>query len=168
MVPFCLERSMVIPVVILAILKCGCAYVPVDPTTPAGRRASIVQQSRASIAIVSSSMAEDLFGATPAIRLSTEDVGRLVDNLPNRAALPEAVGVGSAACVLFTSGSTGVPKGVVIEHRAISTSMGAMSKAFSVNEDSRVAHFGSMAFDITLFEIMGTLLAGGCMGVPVL
>ncbi|RYO44990.1 hypothetical protein AA0116_g13506 [Alternaria tenuissima] len=85
----------------------------------------------------------------------------VLSNLPGRISGP-----GSAAYVLFTSGSTGDPKGVVVAHSAICNSLHAIGSKIGLDETSRTLQFTSLAFDISIFEILGTLIFGGTICVP--
>ncbi|WP_415835863.1 AMP-binding protein, partial [Corallococcus soli] len=116
-VGLCLERSAESIVALLAVLKAGGAFVPLDPSAPAARRSFILEDSRASVLLTTRALAE---GWTP-------EVGTLVcldgEQQPWTELSPEALaseaGPENLAYVLYTSGSTGMPKGVAVQHRSV-------------------------------------------------
>ncbi|RYO45091.1 Nonribosomal peptide synthetase dtxS1 [Alternaria tenuissima] len=72
-----------------------------------------------------------------------------------------------AVCwILFTSGSTGEPKGIYLEHGAICASYKLLGKTLGIDKETRMLHFSAYAFDIATFEIIGTLMSGGCICIP--
>ncbi|HZW76066.1 MAG TPA: amino acid adenylation domain-containing protein, partial [Caldimonas sp.] len=153
----CLERSPALVFTLLAILKAGAAYVPLDPDVPSERLAFMVHDAGASIVITREALAACLAGAS--CRLLQLDV--------ERAAIAEAPadgeGVGALpsdlACVMYTSGSTGAPKGVAVPHRAI-VRLVRDTDYVRLGPGDVVAQLSNPAFDAATFEIWGTLLNG--------
>jgi amino acid adenylation domain-containing protein len=163
-VPLCFGKSLWAIVAMLAVVKAGGAFVPLDASHPATRLEKIVHGTNAKL-ILCSEENVSVFGNTPAamfvvnaLRLSDGSHGALTK-------LPEVLPQDPSYC-LFTSGTTGNPKGVVIEHAAICTSSQVQADRFRLSVNSRVLQFASYSFDISLFEILATLVAGGCVCVP--
>ncbi|KAL7780527.1 hypothetical protein CFE70_010551 [Pyrenophora teres f. teres 0-1] len=163
-VPLCFEKSMWTVVAMLAVLKAGGAFAPLDPDHPVSRHKEILRQTGARMVVVSAQhSARWASSSCHVVTLSEASIGQLTveDDLPGFSATP-----GNAAYVLFTSGSTGIPKGVVLEHRAVSTSCLGHGRAFGITDQSRVLQFTSYTFDFCMAEIITTLLYGGCICVP--
>lgn len=78
----------------------------------------------------------------------------------------EEVKSSDPAYVVFTSGSTGLPKGIVIEHAALCTSALNYGKALAISQSSRVLQFASCTFDVSVGEVLTTLMHGGCVCIP--
>ena len=165
-VPICFEKSRWAVVAILAVLKAGGAFVPLDPTHPLERIQMIVEQlSPQKVAIISP-------GAPDSLRSLFQNVVVLDAN--SYAQLPRADGRSAVlggspddmAYILFTSGSTGQPKGVVLDHRAVCTSIRAHGRKLNFTKDSRVLQFSSYAFDASIAENITTLVHGGCVCIP--
>ncbi|KAE8822468.1 hypothetical protein HRS9122_10515, partial [Pyrenophora teres f. teres] len=163
-VPLCFEKSMWTVVAMLAVLKAGGAFAPLDPDHPVSRHKEILRQTGARMVVVSGAALSALGQLKLPCGHSQRGIDRQLtveDDLPGFSATP-----GNAAYVLFTSGSTGIPKGVVLEHRAVSTSCLGHGRAFGITDQSRVLQFTSYTFDFCMAEIITTLLYGGCICVP--
>jgi amino acid adenylation domain-containing protein/non-ribosomal peptide synthase protein (TIGR01720 family) len=163
LVPVCFEKSAWAIVAMLAIMKAGGAFVPIDPSHPRDRLEQLVTDTQASVVLVSTSA--PTFNMAMALEVSAATLESMP--MPSKGFISSwPVDPSNSAYVLFTSGSTGKPKGVVIQHRAICTSMAAHSKAMVLTSQSRVYQFASYTFDLTIAEVFTTLTVGGCVCVP--
>jgi amino acid adenylation domain-containing protein/non-ribosomal peptide synthase protein (TIGR01720 family) len=156
-VGLCVERSLDMVVGLLAILKAGGAYLPLDPTYPPERLAFMLADAGAALVLAQ----ERLRGRLPA---SAAIPVLLVNGGPgdeDTANLPGGAGPDDAAYVIYTSGSTGVPKGVEVTHANVARLFAATREWFDFGPDDVWTLFHSYAFDFSVWEIWGALLAGG-------
>ncbi|WP_051845824.1 non-ribosomal peptide synthetase [Streptomyces sp. NRRL F-5053] len=156
-VAVCLPRGAGFVVAVLAVLKAGCAYVPLDPDHPAERLAHILDDTRAPVCLTDTRLAGRLpEGRSRAIPL--DEAADTIAGCPGDAP-PVETGPDDAAYVLYTSGSTGMPKGVVVEHRSIVRLVTEVDYA-PLRPDDVVAQAADVTFDAATFEIWGALAAG--------
>jgi amino acid adenylation domain-containing protein len=142
-------------VALLAILKAGACYVPLDPAYPAGRLGIMARESGASPILTTRALAASLPSFSDPIFLDESPAaGESSENLPLD------VPVTSPAYVMFTSGSTGRPKGVAIPHRAIVRLVRGQDYV-SLGPDETFLQFAPVSFDASTLEIWGPLLNGG-------
>jgi len=153
-VAIALPRGPDAAVAMLGVLKAGAAYVPVDPSYPAQRRAFMLADSRVA-AIVTEEPQAALFADEPAPVLTVPGDPGDADPAPSAAVHPA-----TAAYVIYTSGSTGRPKGVVVDHAAVVDLVTADDR-LAVRPGDRVAQFAPLAFDASTFEFFGALCRGG-------
>lgn len=156
-VGLCLPRSLELIVALLAILKSGAAYLPLDPAYPGERLAFMVEDADASIIVATS----DCAGWLPRGRQRLDphdhaDADMARHPLPRQ--LPAA---GDLAYVIYTSGSTGRPKGVAVEHAAVTRLFTATQAWFAFRPGDVWTLFHSVSFDFSVWEIWGALLYGG-------
>ncbi|MFC7895144.1 amino acid adenylation domain-containing protein [Streptomyces sp. NPDC057381] len=160
LVGVCLERSAELVVALLAVLKAGGAYLPIDPDSPADRIAHIVEDA-APVLLVTTGPAADLAHDLPRVHLDrpgafdAQPAGDLTD-AERRTALRPA----HPAYVIYTSGSTGRPKGVLIPHRNV-VGLFTATRDFGFGADDVWTLFHSYAFDFSVWELWGPLLHGG-------
>lgn len=156
-VGICLERSETLVVAVLAVLKAGAAYVPIDPHNPAGRIAMILEDAGVEVLLTQAS----LRGITAEFTGPMIDVVAEIDPAYSDENPPHRATPANAAYVIYTSGSTGRPKGVVIEHRSLCAFIAWTRNAFSDDELSGVLLASSIAFDVSVMELFAPLCAGG-------
>jgi amino acid adenylation domain-containing protein len=157
-----MERSLEMVVSLLAALKAGAAYVPLDPGLPAERLAYMLDDSGVPLVLVQAA----LLGTVPAcegVRVLAVDA--LAERLAAEPAENPAVGAGpdSLAYVIYTSGSTGRPKGVMVPHRGVANLAYALARRFGIDGTSRVLQFASLSFDAAVAELFDALLAGATL-----
>jgi amino acid adenylation domain-containing protein len=154
-VAVCLERSPDLIATLIGVLASGGAYVPIDPTYPAERRALMLEDSGAAVLVTRERFARDL-AAARVIDLDAEEI-------PAAGGLPERDGAGPdhLAYLIYTSGSTGRPKGVAIEHRSAVALVSWARREFSDDELAGVLAATSVCFDLSVFEIFVPLALGG-------
>ncbi|BCJ50681.1 hypothetical protein Asp14428_21560 [Actinoplanes sp. NBRC 14428] len=159
LVALCLPRCPDLVVAMLAVLKAGAGYLPLDPTHPAPRIGTILADATpVAVVTTAGSVADGLPDSpVPVLRLDA-DADRIAA-APEGPLVPSAA-PGDLAYAIFTSGSTGSPKGVLIEHRAAVNFIGAMQELFALTAEDRVLGFASATFDVSVFEIFSALLTG--------
>lgn len=167
LVPVCMEKSAWAPVALVAVLKAGGAFVPMD-ATQTGRFSAVVAQVRPRVVLASAGVAAALAAAAGAEAEVLVVDEAMLNGLPPLSPSPSrpAPSAASAAYVLFTSGSTGTPKGVVVEHGAWCASAEGQRRAWGLGPATRMLQFASFGFDAAMGEVLATLMAGGCVCVP--
>ncbi|MET9695228.1 amino acid adenylation domain-containing protein, partial [Streptomyces sp. NPDC006514] len=169
LVALALPRTEQMIVALLAVLKAGAAYLPVDPDYPADRIAYMLQDARPSLVLVCAETAPVLDsvedGERPRLVL---DEPTVVTALAGLSGAPvsdgeriTALSPWHPAYVIYTSGSTGRPKGVMIPHQNVSRLFSSTRQWFDFGADDVWTMFHSYAFDFSVWEIWGPLLHGG-------
>jgi amino acid adenylation domain-containing protein len=157
-VGLCLERSVDMVVALLAVLKSGGAYLPLDPDYPLERLKYMVEDAQIPL-ILTQNILKSRFSGTP------KDILCLDEERPLLAAQSQAnpsvaVAPNHLAYIIYTSGSTGNPKGVMIEHRAVSHFVQAAITHYDITASDCLLQFGSISFDLAVEEIFTCLSAG--------
>ncbi|OCK77489.1 acetyl-CoA synthetase-like protein [Lepidopterella palustris CBS 459.81] len=159
-----MEKSSLYPVSVLAVLKAGAAFVPLDPSHPMQRLQQLVQDVQPFVIISSTSLSRKAHELGKHVLLADSiQAESLEQPLP---AIQSLANPSNAAYIIFTSGSTGKPKGVIIEHAAIATSAILRGRATGLGVGSRVLQYATHVFDVSVDEILTTLVHGGCVCVP--
>ena len=150
------SRSAEAIVAILAVLKTGAAYVPIDPVLPDARIAFMIEDSAAIAAITTAGLAERL-GGHDLVVIDVEDPR--IQTFPCTAlAAPAPEDI---AYLIYTSGTTGVPKGVAVAHRNVTRLVESLPVGLPPGAGLVWSQWHSLAFDVSVWEIFGALLHGG-------
>ncbi|MFE2979167.1 amino acid adenylation domain-containing protein [Streptomyces sp. NPDC059258] len=161
LVGLALPRSADLIVAMLGIWRAGAAYVPIDPKYPSARLDYILSDARPHM-VLTSVDAADVLPASDVPNLFVEDIDLDADG-------PDAQGAAArpanAAYVMYTSGSTGTPKGVTITHRDVVNGVLRLAEAVGISAGTRVLAGTSVNFDVSVFETVTTLAAGGTLEV---
>ena len=164
-----MDRGAELVMVLLAVLKTGAAYLPVDPGYPAGRVAFMVADAAPVLVVATAAGAAVLPGpvlAAGAVLAVDEPVlaagvaGRAGD-LPGGTGRAGVLRPGHLAYVIYTSGSTGAPKGVGVPHRGVVSLLGVLAGRFGLGAGDVWSWFHSFAFDFSVWEVWGALVSGG-------
>ncbi|KAK2612049.1 hypothetical protein QQS21_001898 [Conoideocrella luteorostrata] len=164
-VPHCFPKSGWAVVTCLAIVKAGGAFVGLDPTHPKKRLVGLVQDVGAKVVCLAPENLH-LFEESDGLRIVVV-APEVVANLSPKQGRPcTSVRPDNAACVVFTSGTTGRPKAVVVEHASMSSLSDLMGSAVHIGPEARVFQFASYTFDTSNQDTFTTLQRGGCLCVP--
>lgn len=158
----CFEKSAFAIIARLAILKAGGAYISIDASDPPIFLDSVISRVKAKTMLTSPGYASKYSSIISNVIAITE---KSLKELPT-GQLSSTVQPGNACLILFTSGSTGQPKGIIQEHRSYATAIRDYNKVLGLGRHSRVFQFDDYAFDISNNEYLTALTAGGCCCVP--
>jgi amino acid adenylation domain-containing protein len=153
-----LDRSPELMVALLAILKSGSAYIPLDPTHPTERLQHVFESSRPAAIITRASLRERLVHESMAVIVV--DSESLLIAKQSAEPLATVASPTDPAYVIYTSGSTGRPKGVVIHHRALVNFLCAMRRLPGLTHEDTVVSVTTISFDIAVADLFLPLIAG--------
>ncbi|MCV3216976.1 amino acid adenylation domain-containing protein [Plectonema radiosum NIES-515] len=153
-----LERSLEAVVAMLAVFKAGATYLPLDPTYPEERLASILEDAQAPIILTHQKWLANL--PPHQTKVICLDIQKKIISEKSGENPSSDVTSNHLAYVIYTSGSTGKPKGVLIEHRGLTNVILSENSRFGINPNARLTHSSSLCFDASIAEIMGPLCAG--------
>ncbi|API86658.1 non-ribosomal peptide synthetase [Francisella uliginis] len=157
-----IERSVNMIVAILAILKTGAAYVPLDDQDPIDRTTLKINDCGCDIVVTSNTKLEALSAVNnDLITLSIDTC----ENYPNSNLLTN-IKPNDLAYVIYTSGSTGTPKGVMIENRMVINTLKDINNKFDIDESDRSIMISSLSFDLSVYDIFGMFICGGGVVLP--
>ncbi|MGS2807678.1 non-ribosomal peptide synthetase [Nocardia gipuzkoensis] len=144
-------------IVILAILKAGAAYVPLDPSYPRDRLAYMMRDSAAALLVTATNHLAELHDVAVEV-ICVDAPGQTTEPSEN---LTVDVNAADLACVIYTSGSTGRPKAVMLSHGGLAGQIAALSDRLNITESTRHILVQSMAFAASLRQILAPLSSGG-------
>ncbi|MFD6966949.1 amino acid adenylation domain-containing protein [Streptomyces sp. NPDC059949] len=163
-----LEPSLHTVTAVVATLKRGAAYVPLDPHNPAARLRFLLADCGARVVLTTRNLAPLIEDADPDLRVLTMDehedpIGTgSVSGAPSDTPAP---GAGDLLYTVYTSGSTGAPKGIDVEHGNVLALLDAMREHIEPDAGAVWTLFHSTAFDVSVWELWGSLLSGACLVV---
>ena len=163
-----LARSELVPVALLAVLKSGGVYLPLDLDNPAERLEFMIRDVAPAVLLTSSATAAQL----PEVGVPTvviDDPGKSHDATPGRQPHPARadhripVRPANAAYIIHTSGSTGKPKGVVVTHMGIPSLVADLASRYRIGPGSRVLQFAALGFDVSVKDMAVALVSGATL-----
>ena len=153
----CLPRSADLVLALLAILQIGAIYVPLDPTLPTHRLKWLLHESQTALLLTQEPLLSDLPETIPCVTLTS----LMARALPPTPTLPISHDPDQLAYLIYTSGSTGHPKGVMVSQRSLFNQLDWRLHHFQSSARGHVLHQVSAGFDVSLWEILLPLWAGG-------
>jgi amino acid adenylation domain-containing protein len=157
-VAVCLSRSLELVACLVGVAKSGAAYVPIDADYPRDRIAFMLEDSAAKLVITEPAFA-DRFEQAVLLAQGPEIASASSER-------PQPIAAVTDPCyAIYTSGSTGKPKGVVLTHRAVINTLEWVSRTFEVKPGDRLLFVTSPCFDLSVYDMFGTLGAGGTVVV---
>ncbi|MEU7157487.1 amino acid adenylation domain-containing protein [Streptomyces chrestomyceticus] len=160
LVAVAVPRSADLVLTLLAVLKAGGAYLPLDPDYPADRLAYMLDDARPVCVITDRDDRVPGDGQLPVVALDGLDLGAYSGTVPPRPLTPD-----HPAYVIYTSGSTGRPKGVVVSHRAIDNRLRWMQGEYGLEPGDRVLQKTPSGFDVSVWEFFWPLRQGATLVV---
>lgn len=165
-VPIAAQRSLSMMIAIMAVLKSGGAYLPIDPEHPPERIRSILEDSGARLLLVDAKWIPTL-PAFPGEMLELDELANAtaseLRNGKDEMDLSPQAGPGNLAYVIYTSGSTGKPKGVMVEHQAAINRLNWMQTAYPLNERDVILQKTPITFDVSVWELFWWSFAGASL-----
>ncbi|MFK8017900.1 MAG: amino acid adenylation domain-containing protein, partial [Gammaproteobacteria bacterium] len=160
-VGLCVERSTDMVIAMLAIMKTGAAYLPLDPAYPTARITQILRDAQPIMLLTDAS--KQAFARSIDWQGNTQSLDQLAATAVVTTAEAPRVAQSDPAYVIYTSGSTGQPKGVVVSHGSVLSYVQSAQKQYRVTPDDRWLQFSSVSFDVSVEEIFMTLCHGATL-----
>lgn len=154
-IALCVRRDIDLYVGILGILKSGAAYVPIDPSLPEERFRFILEHSHACVVVTSGQQSPNHSVRRVDLQLDNDAISSQRSDAPLEGPCSD-----SEAYLIFTSGTTGVPKGVPIRHGQVAARVHSMAEIFGLQPSDRVLQFASIVYDAAVEQIFTTLTSG--------
>lgn len=161
----CFEKSMWTAVAIMAVMKIGAASVMMDVNQPDARLRTIVHQVKPAV-VISSATSKQLAGRLSGSTVIVLDKAQITRLMPPADWVLPTVNPSAKLYVVFTSGSTGIPKGAIISHQNFTSAIKHQQSLLGFDNHARVYDFASYAFDVAWSNVLHTLTAGACLCVP--
>ncbi|MFI9453762.1 non-ribosomal peptide synthase/polyketide synthase [Amycolatopsis sp. NPDC052450] len=160
-----MPRSADLIVALLAVMKAGAAYLPLDLDHPEDRLAYMLHHAGARIVVSTKDESAQLPSGVDVERVLLDDPAITAELAALDASTVDVSGISlnQAAYVIYTSGSTGKPKGVVLSHDGIGSLISTATERIGIGEDSRVVQFASTGFDVTVWDLVMSLCVGGTL-----
>ena len=156
------DRGEHLLVAVMAVLNSGSAYVPIDPTLPEERISYLVQNSNAKLILTQAKYENRLRLSDNIQQLCVDELSeKLTSTIQKPKGKPTDL-----AYMIYTSGSTGNPKGVMIDHRGVLNTVVDINKRFNINNSDKLFGVSSFSFDLSVYDIFGTLEAGATLVYP--
>lgn len=160
-VGLCLERSPEMLISVLAILKAGGVYVPLDPDYPSARLTLMMTNAKIAVLVTRQSLSQHVLHlGMPVVDLNRDEHDIASESCLN---LDQSIALDNAAYIIFTSGSTGTPKGVMIQHNSLVNFVHIAQRDYELGPRDRVLQFASLSFDASVEEIFPCLVSGGTL-----
>jgi len=155
LVGVCMDRSIGMVATLLATLKAGAGFVPLDPNFPVDRIRTIATDARLQLIVTQAEHAQALMEISTPLLVEGTEIASGSDVNPDVTICAENI-----AYVYYTSGSTGAPKGVILEHRGAMNRLEWLRRRYPLNVGDRVILKTPLIFDLSIWEIFGPLMAG--------
>ncbi|PSF28879.1 non-ribosomal peptide synthetase, partial [Aphanothece hegewaldii CCALA 016] len=152
------ERSIEMIIAILAILKSGSVYVPIDPDYPTSRLDYIINDAQINILLTQEHLLQQFIEKVPNIHSLSLDVTSFPTTNPVTQVNPN-----NLAYIIYTSGSTGQPKGVMIPHQAVVSFTNSAISTYNFTAFDKILQFATISFDAAVEEIYGALSSGATL-----
>ena len=159
LIAICLDRSLEMLVGILAVLKAGAAYIPIDTEYPQERIDYILKDTQAAFILTQKNILKGI--KLPREKILSIDLSEELYKTKNKSNLLQNSTSDDLAYIIYTSGSTGKPKGAMIEHKGMLNHLFAKINLLDLTSESIVAQNASQCFDISVWQFMAALLCGG-------
>lgn len=157
-----LPKSKYQVVAAIGIMMSGAAYLPISSDEAVDRFAHILQQAEVNVVITTKALSKTVPNFHTVIEIDDENSWSFC----NSTSLQLKHQSDDLAYVIFTSGSTGTPKGVMIEHKAALNTIQDINERYRIDSQDRVYGISNLNFDLSVYDIFGTLAAGACLILP--
>jgi amino acid adenylation domain-containing protein/non-ribosomal peptide synthase protein (TIGR01720 family) len=155
------EPSPNLVVALLAVLKAGAAYVAIAPDQPRSRQEAVLSQARARFAVSSRALVAERSDQVDWLLIEEEQHRQTVRDNPARATHPASI-----ACAFFTSGSTGAPKGILLEHKGIANLIWSTQSVYGLKGEDATLFITPYTFDVSLLDVLWPLAVGARIVIP--
>jgi len=165
LVPVVMDRGQELLAAVMAVLKTGAAYVPIDPRLPGARLALLLDEAGSSVALTQRRYEESIEwpGTVTPLCVAAPTLDGSEGLTPGEGSAATGLDL---AYVIYTSGSTGRPKGVMIDHRGALNTVVDINERFAISPADRILGISAFNFDLSVYDIFGTIAAGACLVYP--